>query len=88
MEVVLVNDITKPRPKAKWILEENGEEIEDEKEIADIFNDYFIQKMERLKENTNKDYVKEPLERLKKKLDRKNLKFTLNTVTEKKSRRQ
>ena len=46
MEVVLVNDITKPRPKAKWILEENGEEIEDEKEIADIFNDYFIEKIE------------------------------------------
>ena len=38
---------------------------------ADIFNDYFIEKIEKLKENINKSYVKEPLERLKKKMEMK-----------------
>ena len=80
----VVNDIIKPRSETKWKLEENGEEIEDEEKIADIFNDYFIEKIEKLKGNINKDYVKEPLERLRKKMERKNLKFTLKTVTEKK----
>ena len=58
--------------------------IENEKEIADIFNDYFIEKIETLKRNINKEYVKDPLEKLKRKMERKNLKFKLKTVTEKK----
>ena len=63
----MVNDITKPRNETNWKLEENGEEIEDEKETAHSFNNYFIEKIEKLKENIDKDFVEEPLEKLKKK---------------------
>ena len=80
----IVNDITNPKAEASWKLEEEGRMIENEKEIADIFNDYFIEKIENLKRNINKEYVKDPLEKLKRKMERKNLKFKLKTVTEKK----
>ena len=51
--------------------------------IADIFNDYFIEKIEKLKESIDQKYVKVWLEKLKKKIGNKNLKFALKTVTEK-----
>lgn len=45
----VVNDNTKNSSVAKWKLEENGEEIKDEKEIADIFNGCFIEQIGKLK---------------------------------------
>ena len=53
-------------------------------EIANIFNDYFIEKIEKLKETIEKNYVKEPLEKLRKKMEKRNIKFALKTVTEEK----
>ena len=81
----VVNDITKPKTEASWKLKENGKVIEKEEKIANIFNNYFIGKIEHLKNNINKDYVKDTLEKLKKKS--KNLKFKLKTVSEKKVRK-
>ena len=83
----MVNDITKPRSESNWKLEEDGKEIKDEKVIADIFNRYFIEKIEKLKKDSNPKYVAEPLEKLKKKMQHKNLKFELKTVSEKKVRK-
>ena len=45
----VVNDITKPRSETSWKLEEDGREVEKEEEIADIFNNYFIEKIDKLK---------------------------------------
>ena len=80
----MVNDITKPKTERGWELEEDGKGIKSEEEIADIFNEYFMDKIEKLKENIDHKYVKEPLEKLKKKMENRNLKFALKTVTEKK----
>ena len=60
----VVNDITKPRSETSWKLEEDGREVEKEEAIADIFNNYFIEKIDKLKINIDKNYVKDHLEKL------------------------
>ena len=83
----VVNDIIAPKSETSWKLNEAGKILEDKKEIAEVFNEFFVEKIEKLKKNIDKKYLEEPLEKLKKKMDNKNLKFTLKTVTEKKVRK-
>ena len=47
----IVNDITKPRSEPRWRPEEDRKIIEEEGEIANIFNNYSKEKIEKLKEN-------------------------------------
>ena len=54
------------------------------KNIAKIFNKYFVEKIKKLKENIDKDYVKDPLEKRKRKMEEKKLRYSLRTVSEKK----
>ena len=54
----------------------------EDKEIATEFNNFFITKIEKLKENINDDIKSDPLIILKEKLKKKNLSFTLKTVSE------
>ncbi len=61
----------------------NWKVIEKEDEIANIFNNFFIEKMSLLKGGIDQKYVKEPLAKLRKKMEQKNIKFSLKTVTEK-----
>jgi hypothetical protein len=79
----VVNEITKPREETTWKLIEDEKSIDKEEEIAEIFNKFFIDKIDKLKENIDQSYVKEPLEKLRKKMEKKNIKFSLKTVTEK-----
>ena len=60
------------------------EEIEDEEEIAEKMNEFFVQKIADLKNNIDPELKKDPLDKLKKKVEGKNLRFTLKPVTEKK----
>ena len=83
----IVNEITNPREEKKWSLIENGETLEDEEKIAEVFNVFFVEKIASLKENIDKNLVREPLEKLKKKMEQRNLKFSLKTVSEKKVRK-
>jgi hypothetical protein len=64
-------------------LNEDGKKIEDEKEIGNIFNSFFIEKIFNLRENIDQ-MVTDPTEKLKKKMERKNLRFSLKIVSEKK----
>ena len=41
----IVNEIAKPRTATKLTLVEEGEQIEKEEDIAEIFNDFFITKI-------------------------------------------
>ena len=61
-------------------------QIEDEREIAEIFNDYFIRKIEDLKDNIDSTQIKDPMVKLKEKVKNKNLHFSMKTVSEKKVR--
>jgi hypothetical protein len=51
----------KPKEKNQWKLKEGEEVIEKEEEIANIFNNFFIEKISLLKDGVDLKYVKEPL---------------------------
>ena len=78
----IVKEISSPNRNNNIILNEDGIEITDGKEVAEIFNNFFIQKIEKLKDNIDISIVEDPLERLRNKMQPKNLKFSLQTVTE------
>ena len=78
----VIKEINSPRNENAWKLVENGETITDEKEVAEKFNHFFINKIETLKARIDPKRVKEPLGKLRTKMEGKNLKFTLKTVTE------
>ena len=80
----IVNELTKPKEDKRWILKEGEQDITDEKEIAEIFNSYFIDKIEDLKKNIDNSQVKDPTEKLREKVKNKNLHFKIRTVTEEK----
>ena len=76
-------DLTIVLQEQKWSIKEGAEVCTDEEEIANKFNDYFIEKVAKLKDGIDKAKVMEPLDKLKSRMDKKNLKFTLKTVSEK-----
>ena len=80
----VVKDVTNPKSNSTIRLLEEGKIVEDEKEVADIFNNFFVTKISDLKDNIDSSKVEDPLTRLKKKIESKNLKFSLKTVSEKK----
>jgi len=79
----VVNQVIKPKEKSQWKLIEEEEVIEDEEQIGNIFNNFFVEKIFLLKSGIDQKYVKEPLEKLRKKMEQKKIKFRLKTVTEK-----
>ena len=46
---MILKDITKPNCEQKWSLKEGNETIVDETVIADVFNTYFVQKIQDIK---------------------------------------
>ena len=80
----IVKDVTSPRTNQNITLIENGVEITKEEEVAELFNEFFVEKISKLKQNIDNKYKEDPLQRLKAKMESKNLKFKLKPVTEKK----
>ncbi len=76
----VIKDLANPKSDSTIRLVEDGEIIEDEREVADIFNTFFVSKISDPKDNIDSTKVEDPLTRLKKKMDSKNLKFLLKTV--------
>jgi hypothetical protein len=62
---------------------EEQQEIEDEVQIANHYNKFFVEKFFLLKAGIDQKYVKEPLTKLRKKMEQKQIKFSLKTVSEK-----
>ena len=56
---------------------ENNVKIVDEEQVAEIFNQFFVEKIQNLKDNIDPKYVKDPLVKLKEKFDGKKLHFSL-----------
>ena len=44
-----------------WKLECDGENVEDNTEIATCFNEFFVSKIEKLKSNINNNLTEDPL---------------------------
>ena len=80
----IVKEITKPKEENKWSLKEENEIITDEADIAEIFNTFFIQKIQDIKENIDQSQAQDPTTKLKEDLKDKNLKFSLRQVSEEK----
>ena len=56
-------ELIRERKKRKRKKEKEGTEIiTDEEEIANIFNNYFVEKIKKLKENIDMTTVKDPLD--------------------------
>ena len=80
----IVSDLNKPKANDGIILMENGVKIVKEDEVAEIFNEFFITKIQKLKDNIDPNYVEDPISKLKAKFEGKKLHFALKTVTEEK----
>ena len=79
----VVNQVLKPKEKSEWKLIEGEQVIENEEQIGNIFNNFFVEKIFLLKSGIDQKYVKEPLTKLRKKMEHKKISFSLKTVTEK-----
>jgi hypothetical protein len=66
-----VNVVIYPQVKKSLTVNEDGKIIEDEKEIGNIFNSFFIEKIINLRENIDQTMVTDPTEKLKEKMERK-----------------
>ena len=78
----VVNNINKPQSEMKWkLINEDDVVTENEEEIATKFNEFFVNKIEVLKEKIDTSLKTDPLKALEKKVANKNLKFSLKTVT-------
>ena len=80
----VINEVSKPKEERIWTLKEEEREITDKKEIAEIFNKFFIKKIEELKDNIDPNQIRDPIRKLKEKVKFKYLKFNLKTVSENK----
>ena len=79
----IVKEVTSPKNESKWTLIEEGKTINDEQEVAEIFNDFFINKISNIKDNIDQNRVEDPIKRLEEKLKKRKLQFSLKAVTEK-----
>ena len=77
----VVNDIVKPKSSVEIIITGPDGEVCDEQVVADIFNTYFVKKIEDLKEKIDPNQKKDPLEKVKLRVRNKNLNFSLQNVT-------
>ena len=75
--------MTNPKTDTKWKQKDNDREINNDREIAEVFNHYFKNKIEELKANIGQEYVRDPLEKLRNKMAGKDLRFSLKKVSEK-----
>jgi hypothetical protein len=79
----IAKDITNPKKETEWSLKMENGVITDKQQIADHFNKFFVEKIQKLKDNIDNEYVEDPLERLSQKTKQKRLKFSLKQINEK-----
>ena len=79
----IAKDITNPKKETEWSLKMENGVITDKQQIADHFNKFFVEKIQKLKDNIDNEYVEDPLERLSQKTKQKRSKFSLKQINEK-----
>ena len=76
-------EVIKPRKENEWSLKKDNDSVtSDLQEVADIFNNFFIQKVQDLKANIDKEFVEDSLINLTPK-NKEGIKLELKTVTHK-----
>ena len=80
----VANDVLNPRKENEWkIINKDGTVVSDELEVAETFNDFFIDKIDQLKNNIDKTIVEDPLVRLKEKMKSNTKKLEFKQITQK-----
>ena len=80
----VANDVLNPGKENSWkITGESGEVIVDEVEVAEAFNDFFIDKIEQLKNSIDKTLVEDPLLRMKEKMKNNTNTLEFKKITQK-----
>ena len=80
----VTNEVLNPRKENDWKIEkEDGDIVTDEKGVADAFNRYFVDKIEKLKGNIDQSMVEDPLVRLKEKMKNNKHKLEFKAITQK-----
>ena len=72
-----------PNKCKSWKIETENGTTENESDVADAFNSFFIGKIQKLKEGINQEDNTNPLEKLAKKMETRNLKFSLKNHIQK-----
>ena len=66
----VVNAVSNPNKERKWkIKTEEDVVLTHEKQIAETFNDYFVNKIDTLKEDIDQSLICDPLDKLAKKIN-------------------
>ena len=76
------NLISKPKSNENIKLKKEGGILTSDLDTATEFNEFFINKIEKLKDNISDDLKVDPVVNLKAKMAKKNLTFALKTVSE------
>ncbi len=77
----IVNEIIKPKSDQKIVLTSTRGELSEDIEVATRFNEFFVEKIETLKEKIDPSYIEDPLTKIKRKVENKNLTFRLKQVS-------
>ena len=65
----VANDVLNPKKENDWnVPNEKGDNITESKDMAEAFNEFFIKKVEDLKNNIDPAHVEDPLVRIAEKL--------------------
>ena len=79
----VVNEVIKPKKENEWSIKKDDNTItSNHEEISNIFNTFFVKKVEDLKSNIDKDFVSDPLEILNAE-PKKDLFFDLKPISQK-----
>ena len=80
----VAKEVLNPRKETEMkMVDENGTEMTDEQEIAESFNSFFTDKIEKLKKNIEPSMIEDPLTRLKEKMKGNTQKLEFKKVTQK-----
>jgi len=79
----VANDIIKPNKDRDIPLIENGVEISDDKEKANILNKFFVTKIEKLRDSIDPQMKKDPFTKIKQKMQGRNIRFHFRIMKQK-----
>ena len=85
----VANEAINPKKETKWnIKAKDDTNISDELQVAELFNEFFVEKVENLKAGINPNLIEDPLTRLKEKMEKISHKASLDfkEVSEKNGR--
>ena len=80
----IANNVIKPKDQSSIKLNINGKIINDEKEVAEKFNEFFVEKIALLKQDIDKTLIKDPLEKLANKMKNNKNRFSLKKISQSK----